>query len=333
MKALVYEGPRQLNVLEVERPEPAPGEVLVRVRRVGICGSELAGYLGHNSLRKPPLVMGHEFAGTVAALGDGVVSDLEVGERVTANPLVSCGRCARCRVGEGHLCAERRLIGAHRPGAFAEFVAAPATNVHPLPEGLSLDAAATTEPLACAVHACRLLRISPSDRVLVVGAGPIGLLALQTAKTFGVREVVVLDLDEERLEVARSLGAITVVAPEELDAAMPAGGFDAAVEAVGADATRRQCVGSVRAGGKVALVGLHAEESPLPVNLAVRNELTLQGCFGYSPDDFVLALRWLDEGRATLEPWAERFPLAEGRSCFERLLAGSGGVAKILLEA
>lgn len=331
MKALVYEGPREMNLREVEVPSPGRNEVLIEVAKAGICGSELGGYLGQNSLRKPPLVMGHEFSGTVASLGDEV-TDFEVGDPVTANPLVSCGHCVYCKGGAAHLCAERELIGAHRPGAYAGYVLVPWENVYTLPEGLSLDRAALAEPFACAVHVCRLAEVSPADRMLVVGAGPIGLLTLITARIFGLENVVVTDLNKGRLEISYELGGVPANPGEELQSVTPEGGFEVVVDAVGADATRWQCVEAAKSGGRVIFSGLHEAESPIPVNLAIRNELRLQGSFGYSPEDFGLAVRWLGEGEADLSPWTKHVALEEGRDSFEMLLSDPGKVAKILLQ-
>jgi 2-desacetyl-2-hydroxyethyl bacteriochlorophyllide A dehydrogenase len=331
MRALVYEGPREMNMREVERPEPEPGEVLIRVGEIGICGSELSGYLGQNSLRQPPLVMGHEFSGMIAEVDDTVAS-LEVGDRVTANPLVYCGRCKYCNSGQANLCVDRKLIGAHRPGAYAEYVAVPEENVYVLPENLSLSEGALSEPFACAVHVCRLVNVSPADRMLIVGAGPIGLLTLRTAIIFGLNEVVVMDLNEERLDIARELGGVAIRSLEELPEKSTDSSFDVAVDAVGADVTRQQCTEATRPGGRVVFSGLHETESMLPVNLTVRNELHLQGSFGYTPVDFELALQWLSEGRVDLTPWIMHASLVEGEACFEKLLTDPGKVAKILLK-
>src|SRR5262249_54480951 len=136
MKAVVWLGPRRMELQSVPEPTPRPGEAILRVDAVGICGSELSGYLGQNSLRVPPLVMGHEFAGTVGAIGADLVS-LRIGDRVTVNPLIGCGECALCRLGLENLCPKRQIIGIHRPGAFAEQVAVPATCCTRLPDGLS----------------------------------------------------------------------------------------------------------------------------------------------------------------------------------------------------
>jgi len=331
MKALVYEGPKTMNMRETDVPQPAEDEVLVRVATAGICGSELSGYLGHNSLRKPPLVMGHEFAGTIAAVG-ARVSKFSAGDRVTANPLVSCGSCADCQAGHANLCASRSLIGAGRPGAFAEYVAVPERNVYALPDHLSFEQGALAEPFACAVRIARLARIKPEDSVLIVGAGPIGLLTLIAARIHGARSVAVMDLNAERLSIVKQLGGIAIPDAQALEQSKPARGFDKAVDAVGLDATRQTCMQFARPGGRIVFSGLHAADSALPVNAAIRNELTLLGSFGYNPTDFDAAVQWLSEGLVDLKPWMESRPLEEGGECFEKLLGNPGAIAKIMLR-
>lgn len=328
MKALVYEGPRELHMRDVPIPDVKAGEVLIRVATAGICGSELGGYLGHNSLRKPPLIMGHEFAGVVEQLGEGV-SSFAVGDRVTANPLVTCGACRYCRNGQSQLCPSRKLLGAHLPGAYAQFVAISAENVYRLDDGVSFEEGALTEPFACAVHICRLLALTPLDRLLIYGAGPIGLFALQAAQVYGVRDAVIVDLNESRLEIARELGGIAVTS---LDQVPDANGFDAVIDAVGAGVTRQKSLAAARPGGKVIFTGLHEADSSLPVNDMIRSELQVFGAFAYAREDFEAALRWIQQGRTQLLPWAESVPLRDGSAAFERLIGGPGKVAKIFLD-
>lgn len=334
MKALVYEGPSTMQIREVAKPIPGPDEVLIRVERVGICGSELSGYLGHNSLRKPPLIMGHEFSGIVEEVGNGGdehgtrAARFRRGDRVTANPLVSCGRCRACTTGAAQLCPERQLIGAHRPGAFAEYVAIAEKNVYRLGDHVSFDEGAFAEPFACAVHICKLLRPLPTDRLLIMGAGPIGLLALQAAKVYGLKQIVVVDINEQRLEIAKELGAVTVTRVSSL---VDGHSFDAAIDAVGMELTRQTCVESVRPGGRVIFTGLHEEASSLPINKIIRSEIQMTGAFAYHSDDFETALQWISEGRVNLSPWTKLAPLESGGACFEMLIKNPGKIAKILL--
>jgi threonine dehydrogenase-like Zn-dependent dehydrogenase len=331
MKALVYEGPRMMNVREVPVPAAGVGEVMIRVEIAGICGSELNGYLGHNALRKPPLVMGHEFAGTVIVAGEGA-NKFESGNRVTANPLVSCGSCQACQSGTANLCPERYLIGAGRPGAFAEYVVVPEKNVYALPDSLSFIDGALVEPFACAVRVCHLASAHPKDRMLIMGAGPIGLFVLETSKIYGMTDVVVMDINEERLAIVKELGGIGVLSTEELTAAAPAGGFEKVVDAVGLDITRQQCIQYAKPGGSVVFSGLHVPDSIIPINLAIRNEIKMFGSFGYTPNEFEMALNWLAEGKANLKPWLSLKLLENGQDCFEKLLNNPGKLAKIMLD-
>ncbi|WP_409346294.1 galactitol-1-phosphate 5-dehydrogenase [Paenibacillus sp. MBLB4367] len=330
MKALVYEGPKIMEMRSVPVPVPKSDEVLIRVEQAGICGSELSGYLGHNSLRKPPLIMGHEFSGTIEASG-GDAARFHKGDRVTVNPLLSCGSCSFCIRGNGHLCPSRKLLGAALPGAFAEWIVAPARNVYRLEDHVSFEEGAMAEPFAVAVHITELLRLSPDDRLLIVGAGPIGMLVLQAARQYGVTDIAVLDINPERLEIIREIGGLAAESYEALPEEWTKAGFDAAVDAVGLGATRRQCINAVRAGGKVVFSGLHEADSTLPVNTAVRNEIQMTGAFAYSSADFERALHWIGKGKMNMLPWTVKFPLEQGAACFERLLGAPGKIAKILL--
>ena len=332
MQALVYEGPRELKMRDVAVPELKTNEVLIRVKYAGICGSELGGYLGHNSLRKPPLIMGHEFSGVIEQLGADVsASAFKVGDRVTANPLITCGTCRYCRNGYSQLCGARALLGAHRPGAFAEYIAVPASNVYVLPEQVSLEEGAFAEPLACAVHVCRLLELTPTDRLLIYGAGPIGLFVLQAAGAYGLQRIVIADLNESRLEIARELGGIAITGLEQLNEDQR-GGFDAVVDAVGAEVTRRSSVTAARPGGKVIMTGLHEADSKLPVNDMIRSEIWVKGAFAYSQEDFEIAVQWIAESRINMLQWTEKAALSDGGACFEKLVRDPGKVAKILLK-
>ncbi len=339
MKALVWEGPRQMNMRDMAEPIPQPDEVVIKVAYSGICGSELGGYLGQNTLRVPPLVMGHEFSGEIAALGAQATRhkpDLAVGQRVTVNPLVHCGWCRACLRGLPNLCQDRQIIGIHRPGSFADLVAVPAALVYPLPNPLSLEHAALAEPVGCAVRAVKLAGVSATDSLLITGLGPIGLLSLQVAQSFGLTQIYVTDTDPDRRAIAEQFG-VRVVNPlaenvvELIKAETNGAGVDAAIDAVGTVSTRRECIEAVARGRRVVFIGLHAEESQLQSNLVIRSEITIQGSFAYTPLDFEAGLHWFITGHLKIDPWLLKAPLTEGGACFERLLSKPGPVAKILL--
>lgn len=341
MKALVYEGPRQMNIRETPQPELKPDEVLIKTAYSGICGSELGGYLGHNSLRKPPLVMGHEFSGEIVELGSEATSykpELAARQRVTVNPLVHCGWCRACLSGRHNLCRERQIIGIHRPGSFADYVAVPATKVYPLPDHLSLEHASLAEPVGCAMRAARLAGCAPDQSVLITGLGPIGLLTLQVAQTLGVTQIFATDTDPDRREIGAHFG-VRVLNPlsenvvDVIQVETGGTGVNAAIDAVGAPATRRECIDAVALGGKVIFVGLHEDVTPIPGNVIIRKEIDLQGSFAYTPIDFEDSFNWLVSGQVEIDPWLIKAPLAEGGACFERLLSKPGPVAKILLHS
>lgn len=361
-----------MELREVPMPEIGEDEVLIKVAYSGICGSELSGYLGHNALRKPPLVFGHEFAGTIAALGKranhlanssalgsafsaalspanglaaaGLAGGLAEGQRVTANPLVTCGHCERCKRGMQQLCRSRKLLSAALPGSNAEYVKIPAAFVYGLPDTMSLQQGALAEPTACAVRAVKLAAPKPGDTILIAGMGPIGLLILQVAKLYGVGRIIAVDTNSTRLELARSLGAHACLnplpgeqgqAPDLLaDIRRIAGGAgaDCAIDAVGAAATRTLCMQALAPGGKVVFTGLHEDNSVLPANLAIRNELTILGAFAYSALDFEAALQWLADGKIGLGEGVVEAPLADGATWFEQLLGSPAGVSKVLLR-
>ncbi len=329
MSALIYEGPKQMNVRDVPTPTMQPDEVLIRVAYSGICGSELSGYEGKNALRKPPLIMGHEFSGTIEQIGEQArkqFPDLTVGRHVTANPLISCGRCAYCLSGRQQLCPNRKLHSAHLPGSNAQYIAIRADAVLPLPDKLPFTTAALVEPAACAVHAAEFAMPKPHEAGLVVGAGPIGLLTIEALMDYGLKTVYCADLNGERLAMAEALGA----RPVALD------GFqdrvDLAVDAVGATVTRQGCIAATHSGGRVVWIGLHEPTSALPVNDLVRREVACFGSFGYTPLDFRNALDALAQGRLRLEDaWTRVEPLSRGAACFEELLQGAP-VAKIWLS-
>ncbi len=334
MQALVYTAPRQVELGQWPEPLPEHGEALVRVRAAAICGSDLHGFLGHSKIRIPPMVMGHEFAGDVIALGDGVTT-IAVGDRVTVQPLVGCGHCALCLNGRANACPDRRLMGGHRQGAFAERIAAPRHLVYKLPDHVSYAQGALVEPLANGVHMARLAPPAYAD-VAVIGAGTLGLMALQAFRAAGARRVVALDMAPNRLEVAARLGAHAAINPADGDAVGAVrealGGAQPAVvvEAVGHTATRRQALELVAPTGTVVLLGLAEEESALNLLSAINREVRIQCSYGSSDADFRDAINLIADGRVDVTSWVERLTLDRGQETFTRLVDDPRGLVKAL---
>ena len=339
MKALVWEAARTMTLRDEPEPKAAADEIVVRVGHAGICGSELSGYLGHNALRVPPLIMGHEFAGAIVDIGALVPTfqpDLKLGSLVTVNPLWYCGDCATCAAGLNQLCANRRLLGAHRPGAFAEYLSAPAKLALTLPAGMDTRVGALTEPVGCAVRIAELAGAVADADCLIIGAGPIGLLSLQMLRYQGAARVFIAEIDEARLAMGEALGGIPIQ-PSAVDTvatvreATVGAGVAVSIDAVGTALTREQCVAATKASGRLILSGLHEESSAMPVAAMIRSEIRALGSFAYTPANFARALELLGAGAIRLDPWIHEAPLGDGGDWFERLIEAPGDVSKVLL--
>src|SRR4051794_21417985 len=305
-----------------ERPEPedpGEGELILQPEAVGICGSEVEGYLGHMGNRTPPLVMGHEFAGRVVAAGPGA-AELE-GARVAVNPLSGCGHCALCRAGYGNICPDRKLIGVHTPGAFADYVEVPAADALPLPDGVSARVGALMEPLANGVHAVGLAGVEV-ERAVVLGAGTIGLVTLQAALLSGIPHVAVVEPHDARRERAERLGAHAV----------SDGWYDLVLDAVGAQGTRAHGLELLRPGGTMVCIGLAADETTLGFHGVVRSQHRIQGSYAYTMADYEQAHEWLVSGAASLgDDLTAVLPLDAGPEQFARLAAGPPAEFKVFL--
>lgn len=339
MKALIWEAARTMTMREEREPQAPADEILVKVGHAGICGSELSGYLGHNALRVPPLIMGHEFAGEIVALGPMVKTlrpDLKMGGLVTVNPLWYCGDCRNCRAGFTQLCSNRKLLGAHRPGAFAEYISVPARLALPLPEGMDSRIGALTEPVGCAVRIAELAGDVAGQDCLIIGAGPIGLLSLQMLRMNGAERIFIAEIDSARLAMGEALGGVAIQ-PKDADTvgtvldATDGDGVAVAVDAVGSALTREQCVSATRPRGSLILSGLHEESSMMPVANMIRREIKAYGSFAYTAANFAAALELLGEGSIRLDPWIIEAPLEEGGMWFDRLIEAPGDVSKVLL--
>ena len=308
MRAMVFTGPGVVEMQDLPAVEAGDDEVVIDVASVGICGSELHG-ITKPGFRKPPLVMGHEFAGMTAD-----------GQRVVVNPVVSCGSCDMCARGRGHLCRERAIIGIHRPGAFAEQVSVPQRVLHTLPNSMSWVDGALVEPLANGLHAWNVAGAPKGARVGVIGAGTIGLTCLLAARE-DAAEVVVADLAEDRLATARDLGA------DEVTTALD-GEFDVIIDAVGAPATHAASIEHLLPGGVAVWIGLLSSDAAFDAQALVRSEKSVRGTFCYSNDEFAAAIDLA--GRVDLD-WATEFPLGDGVQIFTELMNGRTDVTKAVL--
>jgi len=342
MKALVLSQYRQLELQDLPQPTPAADEVLIQVRACGICGSDVHGYDGSTGRRIPPLVMGHEAAGVIAAVG-GAVRDFAVGDRVTFDSTISCGQCHFCKRGQVNLCDARQVLGVscgdyRRAGAFAEFVTVPARVLYRLPDGLAFEKAAMIEAISVAVHAVHLTPVELNDTAVIVGAGMIGLLTLQAARLAGCRKIIAVDVDEGRLQTALSLGATHSIVARDQD--VPAlvrewtdgRGADVAFECVGTSVTVQSAIESTRKGGTVTLVGNIAPRIELPLQSVVTRQIRLQGSCA-SGGEIPACIELLAAGLIQVEPMLSAFaPLEDGPRWFERLYSHEAGLMKVVLH-
>jgi L-iditol 2-dehydrogenase len=302
MRALQLVAPSELAVVDLPVPQPGAGEVRLRVKACGICGSDLHGMDGSSGRRIPPLVMGHEASGTVDATGEGVIA-WKSGDRVTFDSTVWCGECDYCREGRVNLCDSRQVVGVacaefRRDGAFAEFVTVPQRILHRLPDALSFEEAAFAEPVGVALHAVRRAGDVAGKTVLVVGAGLIGLLIVQALKRAGAGKVIAVDLDEGRLKLARELGADEVI---QGGGTPPLLEVDVAMEVVGAAPTVDFAIRSVRKGGRVVLVGNLSPNVPLPLQVVVTRELDVLGSCAIA-GEYPEALEAIASGSIRVKP-------------------------------
>ena len=304
MSALRLHAPGDLRLDEVPIPTPGAGEVLVKVHRCGICGTDLHIAKGNFPAPNLPLTLGHEFSGTVAALGPAV-ADVAVGAPVVVDINISCGHCYSCTRGQKLFCPNVSQLGVHRAGGLAGYVTAPATNLHFLPSGLSLDAAAYVEPLACAVHGQDRVGIRSGDTVLVIGGGPMGLAHTALARMSGAGTVIVSEPDHGRRALAQRMGADHAIDPtsQSLDEALGeiTGGIgpDVVIEAVGSIRTYETSVQVVRRGGKVLAYGAPPQDAVMslrPFDIYAK-ELTIVGSYAGTYDTWPRAIALLAGGR------------------------------------
>ena len=342
MKALVLKEYNRFALEDAPEPPLRPDSVMVAVKACGICGSDVHGMDGSTGRRRPPIIMGHEASGVIAAAGLGV-RGWSAGDRVTFDSTIYCGQCDFCRRGEINLCDNRRVLGvsceAYRQhGAFAEFVAVPQHILYRLPEGLDFVHGALVEPFSIALHAIRRARVTLNDTAVVVGAGMIGLALIQGLRRAGCGRLIVVDSMDERLALAQKMGATDTINPASQNAAktildLTQGvGADLAFEAVGVTPTVDLALACVRKGGTVALVGNVAPKIEFPLQIAVTRELTLYGSCG-SQGEYPAVLEML--GRGELQPApliSATAPLAEGASWFDRLYRKERGLLKVILQ-
>ena len=342
MKALVLQAYSDLELVELPEPTPKADEVVIQVAACGICGSDVHGYDGSSGRRIPPIVMGHEAAGMVVAVG-AEVSDFAPGDRVTFDSTLYCGACEFCRRGEVNLCEDRQVVGVscgeyRRNGAFAEFLVVPARILFKLPDHFDWPAAAMLEAVSVALHGVAESGLTSGDSVLLIGAGMIGLLLLQAARLAGAASIVVADVDETRLMLARQLGADATLClsgtelTKEMLLKTARRGVDVVLEAVGREETIVTAIDCVRKGGTIGLIGNIAPQVTLPLQKIVSRQIRLQGSCA-SAGEYPEAIRLIASGAIRVDSLITAVaPLEDGPSWFARLHAREPNLMKVVLD-
>ena len=332
MKALVYTQPNEMQLAEQPAPELVDDEVVLKIEAVGICGSDMHAWHGHDPRRKPGLVLGHEFAGSVHA---SKAKGVELGTRFTGNPLITCGRCEYCIQGRNNLCSNRTMVGMTRPGAFAEYMSIPARSLVAIPNDMPARAAALTEPVATAWHAVNLSqralhRPLHECSALVIGGGAIGMIAALLLRHLGTANLALSELNQLRRDaVARHVQC------ETLDPALappPAARFDYVIDAVGAAITRKHALAAVKPGGVVMHVGLQDWASEIDMRRLTLDEITLLGTYTYTTADLHASVDGLYRNIFGDLAWVEERSLTDGAQAFVDLHEGRSAAAKIVLR-
>lgn len=341
MKALVMERYLDFTWKDQPVPEITDTQVLVKVRAVAICGSDIGGSNGKSGRRIPPIIMGHEASGDIVQVG-GQVRGWQVGQRVTFDSTEYCGTCSFCRKGMINLCENRKVLGVscdeyRRHGAMAEYVAVESRTLYALPEGVSYEEAALVEPLSIGVHAAAISPIKMGDVVLINGCGTIGLMTLQAVRASGASRIIMCDLDDSRLAVAKRMGADEVLnsgtqdVPERVRAMTGGQGADLAFDAVGLEPTIRSAIYSLRKGGCVVAIGNIGQEIKFPLQYCITRQIRVQGSCA-SSGEYDVCLAMIASKKLDMTPFLQdRMPLEQGKAAFERFYQKEPNLLKIIL--
>lgn len=342
MKALVLEKYNEFVIRDTPIPQLTPGWVLIKVEACGICGSDVHGMDGSTCRRQPPVIMGHEASGTIYKIAPDVFG-WTIGDRVTFDSTISCGRCFYCQQGDINLCENRRVLGVscdeyRQDGAFAEYVCVPAHILYVIPENISFEQAAMIEAVSVAVHAAAISSVQANDTAVVIGCGMIGLLCIQALKAAGCGKVIAIDQIDEKLEIAAELGADCMINSNDTDlmalvlSETENHCADLVFEVVGIKQTVNLAIDCARKGGTVTLIGNLSPEIKFPLQKVVTRQLKVQGSCA-SAGEYPLCLELIASGQIKVDPLISKVaPLEEGNEWFQRLYNKEAGLMKVILK-
>ena len=338
MSQQLMAAPKEITFREVDIPEPGPDQVLVKIKRIGVCGSDIHVFHGMHPYTKYPVTQGHEVSGKIVKLGQ-YVSNLQVGQRVTIEPQVFCGRCHPCLHGKYNLCENLKVMGFQTVGTASEYFAVDASKITPLPEGMSYNEGAMIEPLAVTVHAGKRFADMKGAKVAVLGAGPIGILLSQAVKALGAAEVMITDISEKRLELAKSVGADYAIntAKEDFGEALVAcfgpDKADVIYDCAGNDITMNSAIQNARKGSTIILVAVFAKMANVDLAKLNDSELDLNTSMMYRHEDYVDALRFVNEGKIQLKPLeSAHFAFKDYQKAYEYIDANREMTMKVLID-
>ncbi|MBQ9273809.1 MAG: alcohol dehydrogenase catalytic domain-containing protein [Succinivibrio sp.] len=330
--------PKTITMREVPVPQPGPDQVLVKIKKIGVCGSDIHVYHGTHPYTSYPVTQGHEVSGQIVAVGE-YVKDLKEGQRVTIEPQVFCGRCYPCLHGKYNLCEKLKVMGFQTTGTASEYFAVDASKVTLLPEGMTYSEGAMMEPLAVTVHAAKRFPDLKGAKAVVLGCGPIGILLVQSLKALGAAQVLATDISDGRLELAKSLGADFVVNTKNEDyakALVEAFGPDKAdvvYECAGTDITMEQAIQNARKGSTIILVAVFGKRANVDLAKLNDSELDLNTSMMYRHEDFVDAIRFVNEGKIKLKPLqSARFAFNEYQKAYEYIDNNRESTMKVLID-
>lgn len=341
MKAAILAARRKITIDEVETPSPEAEEVLIRVKAVGICGSDIHGFEGLTLDRRPfGLIMGHEAAGQIVQIGKAV-EHWKVGDRIVIDPFISCGKCYFCRRGWSHLCASKINIGSamggFRHGAMCEYIVMPARHVHDLPKDTNFVSGALVEPISCAVHVIERAKLESDSTIAIFGTGTIGLILVQIARLYSTRRIIAIDISKHRLSIAKYFGADVLINPERDD---PIGiilsetdglGVDVAIDAAGRVETYQNCIQAVRKRGNVMALGFSDTTIPFDMKSLIYREISIIGCTAYTHESR-RSIELLNKGALRVQSIVTRqFPLEQTQRAFETAANPSEKNIKVML--
>ena len=337
MRQAIMTSPGKIEFRDVDEPKPGKGQVLIRVQRIGVCGSDVHVWHGKHPYTSYPVVQGHEYSAVVEAVGEGV-TDIEIGKKVTATPQVVCGECGPCRRGDYHICDLLKVEGFQAPGVAQDLFVTEANKIVPLPDSFSFEQGAFVEPVSVGVHTVKRVGDITGKNVAVLGAGPIGNLVGQVAQAEGAN-ILITDISEYRLEIANKCGIKYTSNPKEeslkeaAERVFDSSGFEIAFECAGIEATMTEVIETIQKGGTIVVVGVFAEKPRIDLGFVQDRELSLIGTLMYKYEDYQRAVELIDNGKVKTEPlYSKHFPFSAYSEAYDFIDAHRDKTMKVFID-